>query len=438
MQRKLLAILTIVIAMSACGAFHRNASDRPGAISPGPISLGSTLPSAPPSTPDPWTPYGVEKGMGAQWCPEDPNDDSGRTRYGGLNRACLGLLPRHLAEVLVAIPTEHIFLPTDVRAYQARRSQPYLALPGRGKRPDFMASIDILEGIQIRSFEGTQPSDTVYLVIGPFKCIDHDRLIAREGEYLVETEACKAAHAEPRLYRWSRKGSLRDVTREYLPAPAITQAEQALTAPFVPYLETTRLERAPVMRWTIYLKDASPPGRADDHDYDPVPMPDWVPKSRRLGSGLHLGFAVWNGKNFELRQRVPRALWPLPSCDPLRPDVRCRAGNPAQGRTGDPFVDEDDIEQTRGGNAMTNPHPTNASDIDIRAVADRVIAQMRQGQPDQGLHLLPKRPGERGWCRRKPGFGRDFFSAYGRRGAEDDCKRKKAIFEKLVYLDVGQ
>lgn len=45
---------------------------------------------------------------------------------------------------------------------------------------------------------------------------------------------------------------------------------------------------------------------------------------------------------------------------------------------------------------MTNPHPTDASDIDIGAVADRVIARMRQGQPDQALHLLEtERQGER-------------------------------------------
>lgn len=348
MQRKLLAILTMVAAMSACGAVHRNASSQPRTLSPGPFSLGSILPGAPQITPDPWTPYEVEKDMGAEWCPEDPGDDSGRTRYGGLNRACLGLLPRHLAEVFVAIPTEHIFVPTDVRVDRVSRSQPYVALPGRGKRPDFMASIDILEGIQVRSFEGTQPSDTVYLVIGPFKCIDDDPLIAREGEYLVETAVCKSAHAEPRVYKWSTKGSLRDVTREYLPEPAMTQAERALTAPFMPYLETTKLEHVPVMRWTISLKDASPPGRADGHDYDPVPMPDWVPEVRRLGGGLHLGFAVWNGKKFEIKQRIPRALWPLPNCDPLRPDARCRESDPVQGRNEDPFVDMDGSEQTRG------------------------------------------------------------------------------------------
>ena len=148
-----------------------------------------------------------------------------------------------------------------------------------------MASNGVLEGSQRRVCEGAQPWDAVYRVMGPGKGIGDDPVIAREGEYLVETAVCKSAHAEPRVYKWPTKGSLRDVTREYLPEPAMTQAERALTAPFMPYLETTKLEHVPVMRWTISLKDASPPGRADGHDYDPVPMPDWVPEVRRLGGG---------------------------------------------------------------------------------------------------------------------------------------------------------
>lgn len=347
MHRKLFVSLTMVAAVSACGSGYRNASDQPRAYSSEAMSLGSILPSAAPSAPDPWIPYEVEKSMGVEWCPEDPADDSGRTRYGGLNRACFGLLPRHLAEVLVAIPTEQIFLPTDARTGQVTRPQPYLALPGRGKRPDFMASVDILEGIQLRSFEGTHPSDTVYLVIGPFRCIDDDPRVAREGEYLVGTEACKSAQAEPRFFKWSPTGRLHDVTREYLPEPSMTPGEQALTAPFRPHLQTMKLDHVPVMRWTIPLKDASPSGRAGGHDYDPVPMPDWVPETRRLENGLHLGFVVWNGKSFELRQRVPIVLWPLPYCDPLRPDGRCREYDPARGERHDPFVDKDSTRQSR-------------------------------------------------------------------------------------------
>lgn len=45
---------------------------------------------------------------------------------------------------------------------------------------------------------------------------------------------------------------------------------------------------------------------------------------------------------------------------------------------------------------MTKPYRTDVTDIDIRVVADRVIAQMRQGQPDRALQLLEiEREGER-------------------------------------------
>jgi hypothetical protein len=210
-----------------------------------------------------------------------------------------------------------------------------------------MASVDVMEGILLRSFEGTSPSDTVYLVVGPFRCIDNDPLVAREGEYLVGTNACQSAQAETRIYKWSTTGALHDVTQEYLVAPAMTPAEQALTAPFIPYLDIQKLDYVPVMRWTILLKDASPLGRADDHDYDPVDMPDWVPDSRRLGSNkLHLGFVVWNGKRFDVVQRVPRAQWPPWRCDPLRPDSTCREVG-GYGNDDDPFVDEADFDTSQ-------------------------------------------------------------------------------------------
>lgn len=343
MHGKFLAGVAMIGVLSACAAgFQTVASERGGYSSEIESNLAA-LPGAPRRAPHPWTPYVIEKGMRAEWCPEDPDDDSGRTRYGGLNRACLGLLPKHLAEVLVAIPEEDIFLPAEVRSDHARRPQPYLALPGRGERPDFMASVDILEGILLRSFEGRTPSDTVYLVIGPFKCIDDDPLVAREGEYLVETKACQAAHAETRLYKWSNADTLRDVTTEYLAAPAMTPAEQALTAPFRPHLDIQELDYVPVMRWTISLRDISSPGRVEDHDHDPVDMTDWVPNIQRLGSVLHLGFVVWTGESFEVRQRVPRTLWPLPWCNLTRPDSGCGEGNRIRGGHEDPFVDEEGV-----------------------------------------------------------------------------------------------
>ena len=348
MQGRIFLCFVAALFLNACGsAAHVTANHQDIPSSRGVARV--MLPHPPRIAPDPWIPYAVEKDMGGTWCPEDPDDDSGITRYGGLHRACLGLLPQHLADVLVAIPVEHIFIPTHVRAEHAGRPQPYLAVPGRGSAPDFMTNVDILEGIWIRSFEGASPFDTVYLVIGPFDCIDDDPLVAREGEYVLETEACKAAHAERRLYKWVGGGNLRDVTREYLPWPAMTRAEKRITEPFRPNLDGSKLERVPVMRWTINLKDASPPGRADDHDYDAIPMPEWVPESRRLGDRLHLGFAVWNGKRFELRRRVSSDLWPPLYCDPLRPDGRCRVEGAVRGERRDPFVDQERTKRPNGG-----------------------------------------------------------------------------------------
>lgn len=301
----------------------------------------SMLPQAPETAPDPWTPYAIEKSMGAEWCPEAPDDDRGRGG-GLLNRPCLGPLPRHLAEVLVGIPTGDIFLSAEVRASYALKPQPYLALPGLGARPDFMTDVDILEGIVVRSFDGIDSADTVYLVVGPFLCIDEDPLVEREGEYVLQTAGCQSAHADTRLYKWTSAGVLRDVTKDYLPLPKLSPDERALTGPFKPRLDISELSYVPVMRWTTLLRDRLHPDLEYVHDYAPVPMPDWVPDTKRLGDNkLHLGFVVWNGKNFESRQRVPRSLWPVPYCDSLRPDKWCRVYGRTPGRYDDPFVDEE-------------------------------------------------------------------------------------------------
>lgn len=340
----LLIPLMLAALMTACKAGVRIGTQDVDAVAPeqgaakGLLDL-SMLPQAPETAPDPWTPYAVEKSMGAEWCPETPDDDRG---LGGglLNRPCLGPLPRHLAEVLVGIPAEDIFLSAEVRASQALKPQPYLALPGFGTRPDFMTDVDILEGIVVRSFEGIDPADTVYLVVGPFRCIDDDPLAAREGQYVLQTEECQSAHADTRLYKWTKAGVLRDVTRDYLPPPELSPDEQALTGPFRPQLDIAKLGYAPVMRWTTLLRDRTHPDLEYVHDYDPIPMPDWVPDAKRLGDNrLHSGFVVWNGKNFEVRQRVSRSLWPIPYCDSLRPDRRCRVYGKTPDRYDDKFVD---------------------------------------------------------------------------------------------------
>ncbi|MGY1459788.1 hypothetical protein ACW5F0_14275 [Luteimonas sp. A534] len=222
-RKRLTALQAVALMLATLMAACKPAVPRdvPGLVDAAPEGWSAeassnlaSLPQVPGTEPNSWVPYAVEKRMGAEWCPEDPDDERGR-KSGILNRPCFGLLPRHLAEVLVAIPEGDIFLPVVTRARHALLPQKYLALPGYGERPDFMAVVDILEGITLRSFEGVRPADTVYLVEGPFRCIDNDPVAVAEGEYLLQTTACQAAQADIRLYKWSTgAGSMARVQTE--------------------------------------------------------------------------------------------------------------------------------------------------------------------------------------------------------------------------------
>lgn len=302
----------------------------------------ASLPQPPATSPQPWVPYVVEKAMGAQWCPEDPNDStmpSERARSTGLmHKPCLGLLPRHLAQVLLAIPDEDIFIPAAERAALVLEPQGYLAIPGSGTRPDFLGTVDLLEGITLRSFEGKTAADTVYLVLGPFRCIDDTPDIAAEGSYQLDAAACRSALADIRLYAWSGSGTLTDVTAHYLPAPQLTPAERAAAEPGSLQLDLSHMSQVPALRWTALLRNRNPGSGHDD--YDPIAMPTDIPADRRLGDALHFGFVIWDGKAFQYHQRVPRAQWPTPHCGAARPDPGCDADAKEAGRYADPFVDE--------------------------------------------------------------------------------------------------
>ena len=260
----------------------------------------AALPQAPSTSPQPWVPYAVEKGMGAQWCPENPNDSqvpSDRARSTGLlHKPCLGLLPQHLAQVLLAVPESAIHISRQTRSRLLREPQPYLAVKGLSDRPDFITTVDFLEGITLRSFEGTTPADTVYLVEGPFRCIDNAPLVPREGEYVLAAASCRSALADTRLYKWSSGDALADVTAQYLPAPRLSAAEKAAMAPDSLHLDLTQLSQAPVLRWSALLKNRSP--GAASGDYTPIDMPASIHASRQPGGALAFDKLEWDGVKF--------------------------------------------------------------------------------------------------------------------------------------------
>ncbi len=265
----------------------------------------AALPTAPTQSPRPWVTHAVEKAMQAQWCP-DANRDSPppSERAAGtalLHKPCLGLLPQNLGRVLLAIPESAIHISQQTRSQLLREPQPYLAVKGRSDRPDFITTVDFLEGITLRSFEGTTPADTVYLVEGPFRCIDDAPLVPREGEYVLAAGSCRSALTDTRLYKWSSGDALADVTAEYLPAPRLSATEQAALAPDSLRMDLTQLSQAPVLRWSALLKSRHPGATPDD--YTPIDMPAGMHTSRQLQGTLHFGYRVWDGAAFEHEPR---------------------------------------------------------------------------------------------------------------------------------------
>lgn len=261
--------------------------------------------------------HAIERQIGAR-C---PNDLAARLATQGdlLIGACQGSMPAHLAAVLLAIPEAQIHLSRSTRERQLSQRAWFKAVPGAGDRPDFMA---VQGDVWIRSFEGTNPDSTVYLISAPFDCADGRALDVDAAQPMpVSAGDCRQAYLQERVYRVSGSGAPVDITAEAMPSrPVFNEADRkryaAQGAQLV--LDRSKLQYGPAMRWVVRL--ATPGDAADARSYG-----EW--------KRAHLGFVVWNGERFVLRDTVPRNLWP---CDPVAPGDTACAGYADAGR--DPFI----------------------------------------------------------------------------------------------------
>ncbi|WP_282295872.1 hypothetical protein [Stenotrophomonas sp. PS02289] len=258
----------------------------------------------------------IERQLGAR-C---PNDLAARlaTQDNLLTGACQGTMPAHLANVLKAIPEQDLLLPRSARERQLSQKAWFKAVPGYGVRPDFIA---VQNGLWVRSFEGADASTTVYLVSGPFTCVDGRYPDAIDGKTVrLTTGSCREALVQQRVYQVTAGAAPQDITAQALPAqPLLSDADRKrynLEANAV-QLDPGKLQFGPALRW-----------------YAEVPA-DSKPEARSYGEWghLHLGFIVWNGERFEQRDTVPRGLW---ACDPVAPGDAACSGYADAGR--DPFV----------------------------------------------------------------------------------------------------
>lgn len=258
----------------------------------------------------------IERQLGAR-C---PNDLAARlaTQDNLLIGACQGTMPAHLANVLKAIPEQQLLLPRAARERQVSQKAWFKAVPGYGQRPDFLA---VQNGMWVRSFEGADPANTVYLVSGPFTCVDgrHPENIGGKTMRL-STGSCREALVQERVYQVTAGAAPQDITAQVMPAqPLLSDADRkryGVEAASV-QLDAGKLQFGPALRW---YADVSAEGKAEPRTYG-----EW--------GRLHLGFLVWNGERFETRDTLPRNLW---TCDPVAPgDVAC-SGYADAGR--DPYI----------------------------------------------------------------------------------------------------
>lgn len=258
----------------------------------------------------------IERQLGAR-C---PNDLAARlaTQDNLLIGACQGTMPAHLANVLKAIPEQQLLLPRAARERQLSQKAWFKAVPGYGQRPDFLA---VQNGMWVRSFEGADPATTVYLVSGPFTCVDgrHPENIGGKTMRL-STGSCREALVQQRVYQVTAGAVPQDITAQVMPAqPLVSDADRKRYGVEVAsvQLDAGKLQFGPALRW---YADVSAEGKAEPRTYG-----EW--------GRLHLGFLVWNGERFETRDTLPRSLW---TCDPVAPgDVAC-SGYADAGR--DPYI----------------------------------------------------------------------------------------------------
>lgn len=258
----------------------------------------------------------IERQLGAR-C---PNDLAARlaSQDNLLVGACQGVMPAHLANALKAIPEQQLLLPRAARERQLSQKAWFKAVPGYGVRPDFIA---VQNGLWVRSFEGADASTTVYLVSGPFTCVDGRYPDENAGKTMrLSTGSCREALVEQRVYQVTAGAAPQDITAQVMPAqPLLSDADKkryGVEGTGV-QLDPGKLQYGPALRW---YADVSTEGKAEPRTYG-----EW--------GRLHLGFLVWTGERFESRDTVPRGLW---ACDPVAPGDAACSGYADAGR--DPFV----------------------------------------------------------------------------------------------------
>lgn len=200
----------------------------------------------------------------------------------------------------------------------------------------------------IRSLAGAKPADTVYLLQADHqvdRCAALQPLLARAdrmprdfcrddadaGTAMLRTGPQRFGYT---AWRLAGSGKPKNVTRSVLPDDPVARLPAAEregvhdhgVIASGAWVDRSRLAEVPVLR--LYLEYGDGHGLPRSH---PRAFPGGHPGEQVHTA--HLGFLVWDGQRFDLRQTVPRALWPCTNDAALSPSGQsCQPGSP------DPFI----------------------------------------------------------------------------------------------------
>ena len=216
--------------------------------------------------------------------------------------------PKAISRLLLSLPAQDVLASRELRQRYLQGNIRMQEVPGQAGSKNYLV-IDRNGsgyGFWIRSFQGTRPEITGYLVEVRGVCVELHGSDPAYAEPVAEAKRqCSVrgtSHFDSglRAYRVIDGQPPEDVTASIAPDPAVSSAwrEQyaALTASPI-FVDDMNLGQLPVFRWIIET----------DPD-QPVPVSD--PYTFYNGHRAHAGFVVWNGERFENRKTVPRALWP--------------------------------------------------------------------------------------------------------------------------------
>lgn len=259
--------------------------------------------------------------------------------------------PDDIERLLLGLKTADSGLPLAARRGMLQRAE-ILVVPNEDGPPDrYLRLKHEADGLYfsatVRTLAAVRPQDTVYLLQTSSEidgCVGLKTLLVpgeRVGrKFCVFDEEQGAARiqagAAPRFgftaYRLDGH-RVHDVTRRVLPDDPLLRASDR--ASYAVHDETgahpgvsvdmSRLPEVPVLRLYVELGDGG--GLPRDH---PRAFSAGYPGEVHIA---HFGFLVWNGQRFDLRNTVPRALWPCTHDARFSP-----SGQSCLERDPDPFI----------------------------------------------------------------------------------------------------